>query len=177
MYAVGHTALSMQGKCLAAVLACGPRALLSHVSAAWLWGVSRRSPVPFEVTARTSQAPKPSIVLHRSRVLREEDRALCEGIPATSLPRTLLDVSAAGRFEHLRRMLERAEELRIFDLRAVEALLARSQGHPGVGRLRRALALYRPVPFTRSGLERRFLEVAADAGLPPPCDRLQRGWI
>ena len=142
--------------------------MLSHASAAWLWGISSRSPMPFEVTVPAVRRPRPPIVLHRSRTLTDEDRALEEGIPVTALPRTLLDQAAAGRFEHLRRMVERAEELRLFDLRAVDALLARSSGHPGAGRLRRALALYRTPPFTRSGLERRFLELVERAGLPRP---------
>jgi hypothetical protein len=168
VFAVGHTYLSMQARCLAAVLASGPSALLSHASAAWLWGISSRSPMPFEVTVPTVRRPRPPIVLHRSRTLLEDDRELVEGIPVTALPRTLLDEAAAIRFEYLRRMLERAEELRLFDLRAVDALLARSIGHPGAGRLRRALALYRPAPFTRSNLERRFLELVEKAGLPRP---------
>lgn len=168
VYAVGHTRLSTQARCLAAVLASGPKALLSHASAAWLWGISPRSPVRFEVTAPIMRRSRPPIVLHRARYLADDDRELVEGIPVTALPRTLLDEAAAIRFEYLRRMLERAEELRLFDLRAVEALLARSQGHPGAGPLRRALALYRPPPFTRSGLERRFLELLERAGLPRP---------
>jgi hypothetical protein len=158
----------MHAQCLAAVLASGPNALLSHASAAWLWGISSRSPMPFEVTVPAVRRPRPPIVLHRSRALTEEDWELVDGIPATALPRTLLDEAAAIRFEYLRRMLERAEELRLFDLRAVDALLVRSAGHPGVGRLRRAIALYRTPPFTRSGLERRFLELVERAGLPRP---------
>jgi hypothetical protein len=70
--------------------------------------------------------------------------------------------------DRLRRAIERSEELRLFDLRAVDALLVRAGGHAGAGRLRRALALYRPPPFSRSGLERRFFELAREAGLPAP---------
>lgn len=65
-------------------------------------------------------------------------------------------------------MVERSEELGLFDLGAVEELLARTVGHHGHGRLRRAIALYRPSSFTRSGLERRFLELVIEAGLPQP---------
>ncbi|MET0304778.1 MAG: DUF559 domain-containing protein [Solirubrobacterales bacterium] len=66
------------------------------------------------------------------------------------------------------RILERAEELRLFDLPDFENLLARSHGHPGAGRLRHALDSYRPAPFTRSGAERRLLELVIAAGLPRP---------
>ena len=65
-------------------------------------------------------------------------------------------------------MLERSEELRLFDLGPVESVLARNRGHNGTGKLRRALALYKPAPFTRSRLERRFLALIQEAGLPRP---------
>jgi very-short-patch-repair endonuclease len=65
-------------------------------------------------------------------------------------------------------MVERSEDLELFDLRAVEALLDRTVGHPGHGRLRKAIALYKPSSFTRSTLEKRFLELCIDAGLPQP---------
>jgi hypothetical protein len=84
------------------------------------------------------------------------------------VPRTLLDVAATARFERLQRILERTEELRLFDLGPVESVLDRNVGHHGAGRLRRAIALYRPAAFTRSGLERRFLTLVRDAGLPKP---------
>jgi very-short-patch-repair endonuclease len=65
-------------------------------------------------------------------------------------------------------MIERSEDLELFDLRAVEELLERTVGHHGHGRLRKAIALYRPSSFTRSTLEQRFLELCLDAGLPQP---------
>jgi len=86
----------------------------------------------------------------------------------TALPRTLLDLAATVRFEWLEKMVERAEDLELFDLRAVEELLARTVGHHGHGRLRKSIALYKPTSFTRSSLERRFLELCLEAGLPQP---------
>jgi hypothetical protein len=84
------------------------------------------------------------------------------------LPRTLLDLAATVRFEWLEKMVERSEDLELLDLRAVEDLLDRTVGHQGHGRLRKAIALYKPSSFTRSGLERRFLELVIEAGLPQP---------
>jgi hypothetical protein len=84
------------------------------------------------------------------------------------VPRTLLDVATSEPEWRLERFLERAEELELFDLRAVEAVLGRAVGHPGHGRLRRAIALYREPAFNRSGLERRFLALVERAGLPRP---------
>jgi len=80
----------------------------------------------------------------------------------------LLDLAATVRFEWLEKMIERSEDLELFDLRAIEDLLDRTAGHQGHGRLRKAIALYRPSSFTRSGLEKRFLELVLEAGLPQP---------
>jgi hypothetical protein len=89
-------------------------------------------------------------------------------IPVTSIARTLLDVAAIARSARLQRMLERSEELRLFDLAPVESVLERNRGHHGAGPLRRALKLYKPSRFTRSGVERLFLELVDEAGLPRP---------
>lgn len=168
VYAVGHTRLTQQGRCLSAVLACGRGALLSHDSAAWLWGISTKSPVPFAVTTPNSRRPRPPIQLHVALNLCPEDRALREGIPVTSVARTFLDVAATSRPRRLQRMLERSEELWLFDLAPVESVLERNQGHHGAGALRRAIAFYKPAPFNRSGVERRFLELIEKASLPRP---------
>jgi very-short-patch-repair endonuclease len=86
----------------------------------------------------------------------------------TALPRTLLDLAASVRFDWLERMVEQAEERGLFDLGAVDELLARTVGHHGHKRLRRAIALYRPSSFTRSSIEKRFLELCREAALPQP---------
>jgi hypothetical protein len=168
VYAVGHRRISAYGRCLAAVLACGPSAMLSHRSAAWLWGIRRYGPEPLAVTGPQPRKPRLPIELHRSTILTEVDQALEKSIPVTAVPRTLLDCAAESRFSQLQRMLERSEERQLFDLGPVEELLDRSKGHAGWGRLRRAIALYQPIPFTRSGFERRFLEAVLEAGLPQP---------
>jgi hypothetical protein len=168
VYAVGHTDVSPHGECLGAVLACGREALLSHYSAGWLWGISKARPAPFHVTTPTHRRPRSPLRLHHARSLAAEDRALELGIPVTSLARTLLDLAGAVDFDWLRRILKRSEELRLFDLRAVESALARNTGHHGAAALRRAMAIYRPSPFTRSGLETEFFERCAAAGLPQP---------
>jgi hypothetical protein len=165
---VGHGRVSVHGKCLAAVLACGRGALLSHYSAAWLWDIANVEPEPFHVTTSIWRTPRPPLHLHQSLALTSADRALREGIPVTALPRTLLDLAATVRFDWLERMVERSEDLGLFDLRAVEEVLSRTVGHHGHARLRRAISLYQPSSFTRSGLERRFLELCIEAGLPQP---------
>jgi very-short-patch-repair endonuclease len=168
VYAVGHTQLDLHGQCLAAVFACGPGAVLSHHSAAWLYELARWSPSPFHVTGPVARRPRTPVRIHRARRLEATDWKLVRGVPVTSVPRLLLDLAAAVKFEQLERLVEQAEHRELFDLRAVEDLLARTVGHHGHGRLRRAIALYRPTSFTRSSLERRFLELGREAGLPQP---------
>jgi len=106
--------------------------------------------------------------IHRARRLEVADRVVVEGVPVTAVARMLLDLAAAVRFEQLERLVERSEERGLFDLRQVEELLARTIGHHGHGRLRRAIAIYKPSSFTRSGLEKRFLELVVAAGLSQP---------
>jgi len=168
VYALGHTRLSLEGQCFAAVFACGPGAVLSHHSAAWLHGLARWKPAPFHVTGPMARRPRLPVRIHRARRLEDLDRALVDEIPATAVPRTLLDMAAAIPFEWLEKMVERSEELELFDLRAVEELLARTVGHHGHKRLRQAIALYKPSSFTRSGLEKRWLQLVLAAGLPQP---------
>jgi hypothetical protein len=153
---------------LAAVLACGPRALLSHYSAAWLWGLVSTPPIPLHVTSPSPRARRPPIRLHRASKLTEADRALHDGVPVTSVARTLLDQAALVSRRRLRRLLKRSEELGLFDLAAVHDVLGRNKGHRGTKRLRRAIALYEPPPFTRSEFEDRFYEAVLAAGLPAP---------
>lgn len=168
VYAVGHVDVSLQGRCLAAVLAGGRGALLSHYSAAWLWGLSKQKPVPIHVTVPQPRRRRPPIRLHYARNLVAADRGLQEGIPVTAVPRTLLDLAAVVRPESLKRLLTRSEELKLFEFEAVEDVLARNGGHHGAGRLRRAVATYRPPAFTRSETERRLLALLEGAGLPRP---------
>jgi hypothetical protein len=168
VYAVGHCDLDWNSHCLAAVLACAPAAVASHAAAGWLWGLLRYEPGTIDVTAAMRRRKRPTIRVHYAP-LTDWDRAERDGIPVTSLARTMLDLAAELPPERLDRVLERAEELRLFDLRAVEELLARVTRHPGVKPLRRAITVYRPSPiFTRSFLERRFLALVEAAGLPPP---------
>ncbi len=153
---------------MAAVLASGLGAAASHASAAWLWGLLRNRPGTIHVIVPASRRQRWPFRLHFAALVAE-DRALREGIPLTALSRTLLDQAASVHSAALDRMIERAEERGLFDLRAVEALMGRAGGHPGAGALRRALAIYRhPIAFTRSGLEGRFLELVTAARMPRP---------
>jgi hypothetical protein len=166
-YAVGHAGISRHGRCLAAVLSCGDEALLSHRSAAWLWGLTTRFALPVEVTAVSPRRTRVEIRVHSAEALTGDDRAGCEGIPATAIPRTLLDFAAVDP-HYLGYALDNAHRRGLLDLIAVDALISRSRGFRGVARLREALEIHRGPAFTRSGLERRFLDLVQRAGLPQP---------
>lgn len=145
------------------------RALASHYSAAYLWGLLRWRPDVMHVTAPTRRRARRRFVVHFSSILAEEDRAVCLGIRVTTVPRTLMDLSIRARPDQIDGYLERAEERELLDVRAVEDMLARAGGHRGRGALGRALAIYRPDPtFTRSRFERRFRQLVKAAGLPAP---------
>lgn len=169
VYAVGHLALTASSRDLAAVFACGPRALLSHRSAGQLWGILKSSSPRIEVTAPRGIKAKPGITLHVSRVLEDPDRGLIDAIPVTSLARTLVDLAEVLDDARLTSAVNEAELLRLFDLIAVEATMARLPGRRGRRRMRRVLASYQPEPrLTRSTGERRLLALCRDHDLPTP---------
>jgi hypothetical protein len=174
VYAVGHRDLSLRGECLAAVLAVGPGAVLSCYSAGWLWGIWSGSPKPIHVTGPVPRHhPAPSgITRHRARNLVDEDRALIDGIPVTSVARTQLDLAWKLRGDRIGRVLSRSEELGLLDLGAMHAVIERNRGHHGAKRLRYALAIYEPPIWSRSEFERIFVDRLVAAGLPRPAT----GW-
>jgi predicted transcriptional regulator of viral defense system len=108
VYAVGHTALSYRGRWMAAVLACGPGAVLSHRSAAAHWGLRPSDRARVDVTVPWgSRARRPGIDVHRVRRLFHEDRTVEEGIPITAVPRTLLDLAEVVSRDRLDRRSKR----------------------------------------------------------------------
>jgi very-short-patch-repair endonuclease/predicted transcriptional regulator of viral defense system len=168
VYAVGHDALTSDSRRLAAVMACGPGALLSHRAAGAAQGLLSSSP-RFDVTVRHARAKREGLVIHRSRVIHPDDRSTVRGIPVTSVARTLVDLADALSEERLAKAVHEAEVQRVFDLRAVEAVVGRLPGRAGRRRLRRVLAAYRPDPhFLRSEAERRFKRLCERHHLPQP---------
>ena len=170
VYAVGHSHLDARGRLMAAVLACGAGALASHRSGAWLWGfwggASSRPDVTAAGRNRTGGA---DIVLHQPRSLHLDDRAVREGIPVTTVARTLLDLAEVVTLRQLERAFEDAERLRLLDLRAIEALRGRSTGRHGLRALDRVMGDLEPSsPDARSELEHAFVQLCRDAGLPLP---------
>jgi hypothetical protein len=169
VYAVGQLALHPRWRDHAAVLACGPEALLSHRSAADLWGIRRTSSPRVEVTAPRGRRGPRGITVHRSRLIPPEDRTVVDAIAVTSLARTLVDLADVLPQADLERAVNEAELLGLFDLGALERVIERLPNRRGRGRLRRVLGVYRPrTAFTRSEGERAFLALCRDCGLPEP---------
>jgi very-short-patch-repair endonuclease len=170
VYAVGHSLLTPEGRWMAAVLACGPGAVLSHRSAAALWGIGEFGHGRVDVTAPNRRGRHPSgIEAHRNGSLSGGDSIRVRGIPCTTVERTLLDLAAVIPIWQLRKALAEAEVRRIIDLSALRALLRRSRGRRGVARLRLILdELHPETRRTRSDLERMFLSMCSKAGLPTP---------
>lgn len=168
VYVVGHTALVPLARELAAVLACGPDAALSHRSAASLWQVLEAEDGPIDVTVPRSNRRRPGLRVHRSRVLRREDLRTVRGVPVTSPARTLLDLAEVARDRELERAVDEAIVRRLISRAALAAAVDGANGHRGTGRLRRLLARGEEPAFTRSQAEERFLALVRSAGLPAP---------
>ncbi|MBX5442242.1 MAG: type IV toxin-antitoxin system AbiEi family antitoxin domain-containing protein [Solirubrobacteraceae bacterium] len=179
VYALGHDALRPEARRLAAVLACGPGAVLSHGSAAAAWGLIGEAGPRFEITTQTAGGRAlPRMRVHRGGV-DPADRTELDGVPVTTVARTLLDVAATRPPRVLDRAIERAEELRRFDLAELDACLERNRGRRGAGRLRARLADLRPADprLVRSELERGVLRLIDRHGLPRPAVNLDlHGW-
>jgi hypothetical protein len=166
VYAAGGTVLRPEGHRLAAVLACGPGAVLSHRSAAAHWELLATSQERIDVTAARSREGIPGIRLHTSRSLDAQDTTNHEGIPITTVHRTLLDLAATARKDQLENALAQAMYLQLYDQRAIDDVIARSNGHRGTNVLTDAT---RQEPqITKSMWEIRMLALVRRAGLPEP---------
>ena len=152
---------------MAAVLAAGPDAVLSHRSAASLWGVRRSGSVPIEVTV-PSRRSRPGIRAHESR-LRPDEITTEGGIPVTTITRTLLDLATCLDRHALARAVERAEAMRMTDSLSLFDLLERYPRRRGSPALRAIVAAGQVgTRATRSDLEDRFLAFLDAQGLPGP---------
>src|ERR1035437_2564699 len=175
VHAVGHTRLSRKGRWMAAVLACGPDAVLSHQGAVALWELRPLAAGPIDVTVpgRTRKGQK-GIRVHNVRTLHDDDRARVDGIPVTSVHRTLLDFAEVAHPQQLRLAIEAAERRDLFDLNAIDRLLARSPGRRGRPSLADTLTEMRGrVARTESELECAFLALVRGAGIPEPIAQAQ----
>jgi hypothetical protein len=167
VYAVGHANLPLQGRFLAAVKACEPDALLSHVAAATLHGLFEWDHRSVDVTVRGSGCRvHPGIRTHRTQSLDPLDLTRVQGIPVTSVARTIVDCAAVLRPPELRRLVRESQGRRLVTLPQITETLLRLGPRRGSRRLRRILVTG-PAP-TRSELEDIVLDLMLGAGLAHP---------
>jgi hypothetical protein len=165
VYAVGHPRLTTKGRFLAAVVACGEQAVLSHTSAAILWGLlPERGPrIDVTVPSGGGRRRRGTVIVHRSPLPTDEVTAR-DAIPVTTAGRTLVDLADILTGRRLERALDEAAFLRL-DLTGLRP----RRGRRGFGTLRRILEDHEPGSTrTRSGLEERMLALCGRAGLPRP---------
>ena len=170
VYSLGHTALSDDGRRMAAVLACGPGAHLSHLWGAALHGI-RATPrgIPEISVPWTSRRRPRGIRLHQVASLTQADTVTRRGIPVTSVARTLLDLASLGSGAEVRDAIARAQRAGILDVGAIVELLERSRGRRGVAVLRLETEELRTGErVLRSELEHRFRELFRQVGIPEP---------
>jgi very-short-patch-repair endonuclease len=165
VYRVGHRAPSIEATYLAAVLAAGEGALLSNRAAAHLFALTKGTPPKPEVIARTQRRIE-GVTTHRSHSLDARDATTFRGIPATTVPRTLIDIAGDLSLDALARACHEAGVRYGTTPKAVEAVLARRPTSPGAKKLRRVI--HGDVHVTLSKLEAHFLELLRNAGLPLP---------
>jgi Transcriptional regulator, AbiEi antitoxin len=165
VYRVGHRAKSTEAHYLAAVKACGGRALLFDNAAAHLYSVIKGPAPQPEVLTPTERDIK-GITTRRSNAIHPRDATTYRGIPITTVPRTLTDLAAHLSFDDLARAVHEAEVRHGTTPAHVEAVLARRTRSKGAAKLR--AILNGDIPVTLSKLERAFLDLLEANGLPRP---------
>lgn len=155
---------------MAAVLACGPGAVISHRSAVALWELlPYPAPPPIEVTVPgRDPGTKPGIAIHRVRELRPGERTTYLGIPVTTAARTLLDLAPVSDSRALEQAVAEAFARNLTARSRLISLIDRHPRHRGSARLHAQLEAGRTPARTRSRPEERMLRLIREAGLPEP---------
>jgi hypothetical protein len=174
VFGVGHRRITYRGYWWAALLAYGPGAVLSHQSAAALWGLRRRRGGPIHVTARCGRQGvrrREGIWIHRAK-LRGEEVTTHEGIPATTVARTLFDFAEVSSFEELKKTAEAADRRNLLRLRELEGVCEQGRGRRALRPVRRLLVELGAPAEGRSPLEIRFAGFLREHGIPAPAQNV-----
>jgi very-short-patch-repair endonuclease len=157
----------LEGRLLAAVLACGPGAVLSHRDAALLWDLRKSGSAVIDVTVPSlnGRRAQQGIRVHRTRRLRADEVTLRHGIPVTTVARTLLDLADVLERQALKRVITEAEYTNQFDLGPINAVV---QNNPGRRSAKLMAAVGARRHRTRSVLEQRFLGLLERNGVEEP---------
>ncbi|MFL5780354.1 MAG: type IV toxin-antitoxin system AbiEi family antitoxin domain-containing protein [Thermoleophilaceae bacterium] len=168
IYAVGHKGITLDGHRMAAVLACGDGAKLSHRDAAAAYLIRHCNRRVFEVTVPRNGRPRPGIQLHFARLPHDEVTTL-RGIPITTVARTLLDLAAVCGRREVERAMKESEVRRLVGPLSLPQLVARHPSHRGTAMVRAIVErLAAGDEITREEFVSRLLSVLDLAGLPPP---------
>ena len=169
VYLVGHRLISREGRWMAAVLASGPEAVLSHWSAAHLWMIRPNSRTIIDVTVPRKSTSTKGIRRHHS-LLPADERTIEEGIPVTTVPRTILDLAATESADVVENLLREAEHRQLSDRLSLPHLIERYPGKRGTRKVQLALDRLKedPVGRKRSRLEERFAPFLRRYRLPLP---------
>jgi very-short-patch-repair endonuclease len=154
---------------MAAVLSSGTGAVLSHRSAAALWGIRESASGAIDVTV-SRKSRSSTLIRRHHRTLPEDEVTVCEGIPVTIVPRTIFDLAVGSSTDRVENAIRQAEYQRLYDRLSLVDMINRYPGRRGVRRVRAALARIEMLPAgrTRSRLEERFLPFLRRHGLPRP---------
>lgn len=151
---------------MAATLSCGPHAVLSHESAASLWGIEDRERIIAISLPSRFQSRQPDLRAHRVK-LPPGDVGALDGIPVTSAVRTLIDLATLVTPSRLEAAVNAADKLNLVNPETLRAAISERPRQRGVPALRHVLDR-RTFRLTDSELERRFLGLVRKAGLPLP---------
>ena len=172
VYAVGHGSIGRRGSILAAVLACGIGTVVSHRAAAELLGIWDKRAVLVDVISGNQSGRRiQGICWHRAPYPLPDEIGIVDGIPCTSVARTIVDLAGMLGDRSLRQAVEQAAVRGTLDLTEMDRAIARAARRRGIPTLRSILSTWRPyriTPKVRSRLESKFLRLAAEAGLSRP---------
>lgn len=177
VYAVGWPTLTPKRRWMAAVLACGEGAALSHRSAAALWGIAKERAGRVDVSVRRRcELKRPGLKVRGRATLRQEDVVVKDHIPVTAVPRTLVDLATEIGEVAVERAVNEADKRDLIDPEALRVALANYEDEPGAPLLRKLLDK-RTFRLSDSNLEILFRPIAAEAGLPFPLSKqIVNGW-
>ena len=168
VYAVGRPELTQHGRWMAAVLACGPNAALSHAAAGALWRLLTQPRAEIDVSVPAVERHRvPGIRVHRRSNFGPDDITRHQGIPVIQPICTLVDLAARLPADQLEAAVNEADKLDLVDPEGLRAALDGLAGRHGVAALRKLLDR-RTFTLTDSELERRFLRLTRRAGLTQP---------
>lgn len=140
VYAVGRPGLTRYGRWMAAVLSCGPGAVLSHSTAAALWEIAGHSGREIEISVAAARGPHAAgLRVHRRAAVALADRTIHDEIPVTSPTQTLIDLATRLQTARLESAVNAADKHQLIDPESLRAALEARPGQPGVAVLRAAL--------------------------------------